>query len=568
MANVLVNNHPSHTTTTTTTTTNNNNNNNFPILNVLNVEIGARVIKNKQGWQENWGRKSNHPPDEGEGTVVGWTDSFSTIFGDPEVGEFSEIVRVKFDNEKHCYNYRIGFANEFWLQLVSGGTIRKKKCFGDDLHNEACTGCFYKSLKIEDMNGQEVNFIATPASEKEMSFEPKLQVFWRLHAGDVESVQKLLSENSSEINIDEGILPYLFQSKDSKTLRWPYFEFDGVYGDTLLSLATRYCHVEMISMLLSNGASKQVKNKDGETVVDIATKIIADSSCICVKLFSSEHFTAIFCKLFQLERGGDGKKSIQNAICDNKNQLLCHPAFDVSTCYVDNKSVNRKISWILINGHSDKEQIEYCQSMMDAWESVLRKRGDHIAEILTCPTKANLSLSLTQHFKTYANTPTGIFVIAHGGSKEGEWVSFNPDNENESFSWKDIVSAGALEYPSQLVLVADTCYSARLGKIAFEDLLEKQMENKMVNLPSFCMLSASDLPEKNFSISFALNQFQKHRMLSKETCDRFISNNCFIAIAENIVCIETNDFNPYLYLFVPLSVLLQMSENAQPIFTL
>ena len=98
---------------------------------------------------------------------------------------------------------------------------------------------------------------------------------------------------------------------------------------------------------------------------------------------------------------------------------------------------------------------------------------------------------MTQHFKTYANTPTGIFVIAHGGSKEGEWVSFNPDNENESFSWKDIVSAGALEYPSQLVLVADTCYSARLGKIAFEDLLEKQMENKMAHLPSFCMLSAS-----------------------------------------------------------------------------
>ena len=56
--------------------------------------------------------------------------------------------------------------------------------------------------------------------------------------------------------------------------------------------------------------------------------------------------------------------------------------------------LNRKISWILINGHSDKEQIEYCQSMMDAWESVLIKRGDHIAEILTCPTKANLSLSL------------------------------------------------------------------------------------------------------------------------------------------------------------------------------
>ena len=91
---------------------------------------------------ETWleGKKS---PEESQGTVVGWTDEFSTIHGDPNVGEFPEIVRVQFPGIPGPKNYRMGFADEHWLVLVSGGTHREKKIFGKDLENSSCMGQFF-----------------------------------------------------------------------------------------------------------------------------------------------------------------------------------------------------------------------------------------------------------------------------------------------------------------------------------------------------------------------------------------------------------------------------------------
>ena len=530
----------------------------FPLLTELNVQVGCRVRKNHESWNcEQWGALPNHPPDTDSGTVLGWTDSDSQVFGDPAVGGFPEIVRVKFDQSGSARNYRMGFADEYWLRLLSGGVQRKKKRFCDDLRKLGQTGCFRRTWETEDMQGQVTKFIPQPASTKEHSFKPSLRVFWRLHAGDVRGVRELLKTGT--VDIDEGIQPCEFPP-DETMLPWPYSVFDGAYGDTLLSLATRYCHFEMISMLLENGANGNAQNEDGESAVDIAKNIIADASCIRVRPFSSDDIS-------QLPRFFHINTTVLPNAEDTNRQLLCCPQFDVSTCNLD-KCGSTAINWILINGHSDQDQMTYCTSMINEWKSVLTKRGDTLDKIITCPTKAELNVALQLHFTKFANLPTGIFVIAHGGDKEGEWVSFNPADENETFAWKDIVSTGALHHPSQLIIVADTCYSARLGKVAFQDLRRRQADDKAIKLPSFCMLSASDLPEKNFSVSFALKQFERHRMLSKQTCDLFVRNESSIEIVENIPFPETDDFNPYLFLFVPYTAILKAFSLKQPIFAL
>ena len=57
-------------------------------------------------------------------------------------------------------------------------------------------------------------------------------------------------------------------------------------------------------------------------------------------------------------------------------------------------------------------------------------------------------------------------------------------------------------------------------------------------------------------------------MLSKQTCDLFVRNESSIEIVENIPFPETDDFNPYLFLFVPYTAILKAFSLKQPIFAL
>merc|ERR1711968_426344 len=89
------------------------------------------------------------------------------------------------------------------------------------------------------------------------------------------------------------------------------------------------------------------------------------------------------------------------------------------------------------------------------------------------------------------------------------------------------------------------------------------------SLPSLCILSASDQPEKNFSAMFALGQLENHRILSRHTCDLFIEEKTAVALVENIPFDNSNDFNPYLYIYVPIKALEQcVKQRSQPIFLL
>ena len=533
---------------------NGQNGNDLPLLTVLNVDIGCVVRKNIEGWKPGW--RAKNLPKESQGTVVGWTDEFSTIHGDPDVGGFPEIVRIQFPGIAGPKNYRMGFADEHWLVLVSGGTHREKKIFGKDLENLSCKGHFFRTNRWEDCDGQETCFVPPKEKKAEKKHHASKRIFWRVHSGDVTRVHDLLVH----VDINTGIQPYLFPSKDS-SLPWPYQTFDGKYGDTVLTLAIRYCHIDMIEMLLQAGADKYKKNEDGESAYDVAKKLIEDPGKIARRPFSN------VCQMQRLKALLGVQKSSPLA-SGQESHLLCRPAYDVYTCNLSGTELKTSISWIIINGHSDKDQVDYCNSMTKQWEKLLNSRGDSVETILLCPTKNEMKTVMEQHFVKNTGKPTGIFVIAHGGEDDGRWVSFNPKNDEETFSWDDIVACGALKFPSQIFMVADTCYSARLGKIAFIDFQRRGDEGKE-SLPSFCFLGASDLPEKNFSTMFALDQFKSYRVLSRQTCKIFIENESPIILAENIRYPMSDDFNPYMFLYVPLSTLKHCAtKSLQPIFSL
>ena len=524
----------------------------LPLLTVLNVDIGCIVRKNIEGWKSDWNAKNL--PKESQGTVVGWTDEFSTINGDPNVGGFPEIVRVQFPGISGPKNYRMGFAGEHWLVLVSGGTHREKSFFGKDLENSSCMGQFFRTNKWEDCNGRNVCFVPAKEKQAEKKYHASKRIFWRVHSGDVTQVRDLLPH----VDIDAGIQPYVFPSKDS-SLPWPYQSFDGKYGDTALILATRYCHVDMVEMLLESGADKHKENEDGESAYDVAIQLLEDQDKIALRPFSN------VCQLQRLKTLLGVQVSLASR---NNNNLLCRPAYDVYTCNIAGVGLNTSISWIIINGHSDKNQIDYCNSMTEQWEKLLTNRGDSVDTIALCPTKCELESIMEEHFVKNTGKPTGIFVIAHGGEDDGRWVSFNPKNDEETFSWDDIVACGALKFPSQLFMVADTCYSARLGKKAFVDFQRRGDKNEE-SLPSFCFLGASDLPEKNFSTMFALDQLKSYRALSRRTCEVFIENKSPIILAKNIAYPMSDDFNPYMFLYVPYSTLKHcVTKSLQPIFSL
>ena len=231
-------------------------------------------------------------------------------------------------------------------------------------------------------------------------------------------------------------------------------------------------------------------------------------------------------------------------------------ACELSTC-VDASGTG--IKWLIVNGHSDPEQVEYCENMVNQWQSTLSHRGDTVVNQLSCPTKSEFSSALRSLFEAGAGAACGLFVICHGGPEAGQWVSFNQADEDEEFGWSDIEAAGLYELPAQLFVVADSCYAAKMGKTGFAALSNRHASGQHV--PVCSMLMASEKPEKNFSCVFALEAMQSRRKLSRATCERVAAEapslladtepTIALEIVEDII-VDTKDFDPFFFFYAPV----------------
>ena len=82
-----------------------------------NVYVGAAVRRNSK-WDESWGCTELHPPFASAGMVIGFTKDDCTNVGDIDE-EFESLARVQWDGSDPASTsqaYRIGFADEFWLE--------------------------------------------------------------------------------------------------------------------------------------------------------------------------------------------------------------------------------------------------------------------------------------------------------------------------------------------------------------------------------------------------------------------------------------------------------------------
>jgi len=93
----------------------------LPRLCPMNAAIGAVVMRNPD-WDAAWGDENIHPPKLGSGTVVGFTDFQRRVKGDIDSGgEYGALASVLWEGDPEPLEYRIGFADEYWLSLLSDG---------------------------------------------------------------------------------------------------------------------------------------------------------------------------------------------------------------------------------------------------------------------------------------------------------------------------------------------------------------------------------------------------------------------------------------------------------------
>jgi len=515
----------------------------------LNADIGA-IVRRNQTWDPEWGTDEIHPPQSGTGVVVGFTTRDCEVHGDID-GEWGQLARVQWEGAPGWNDYRIGFAEEFWLEVVSGGANRLAPIEYGGLFDGVPTGFPVCRLRrVEDESGQTVAYCPPTPSAAELAAEATLQLFWRVHAGDVEAVRRILADNPDLINA--RCLPYEFPCDEE--FPWPYTHYDGVYNDTAAMLACRYCHSPMLQLLLELGTDIALTNDDGGTCATIATD---GSKLVDGTPFSDEGGSAQVMCLLGLT--GDPPVVPRHLGGAAVSQWKCiRGSFcELTTCVA---SGGEGMKWLLVNGHSDPEQVDYCESMVKAWRQALTQRGDTVAAELFCPTKALFSETLQSLFLESGGGACGLFVICHGGEKAGEWVSFNPADTEESFGWEDIEAAGLYDKataPSQFFVVGDSCYSAKMGKKGFVALRERHHCGE--NVPICSMLMASDKPEKNFSCMFALEAMAVRRKLSRATCAKVkteaqLQENSAGAIALEImddISVDTDDHDPFFFFYAP-----------------
>ena len=240
----------------------------------LNVAVGT-VVRRNTSWDPEWGDESIHPPHDTAGVVLGYTNRSCESTGDYPTPDFANIARVQWEGSDVPSDVRIGFADEFWLEVTSGAVHRDPPpkpiefdglfdCRGGDLGFPMC-----RLWGREDATGQCPVYQPSVPTAAELGAEAKLQLFWRVRAGDVGAVRQILTENHDLVNAQ--IQPCEFPDDDPQ-FPWPYIEFDGKYDDTPAMLACRYCHTSMLQLLLDMGADMSLVNDAGDTCAAIATE--------------------------------------------------------------------------------------------------------------------------------------------------------------------------------------------------------------------------------------------------------------------------------------------------------
>jgi hypothetical protein len=596
----------------------------------LNVQVGTKVRRNPCWDDEAWGHMDIHPPTDTTGTIVGWTDEWADPHGDID-GGWDALCRVRWDAaaaDASLSQYRMGFCGEYWLEIVSGGldpprAPKPPKPEAEDTYEglfaaagEPTCGGAHRIRRLrhrEDAEGRTVVFAPSPPTALELTQKDDLQLFWRVHAGDVEGARAVLARTPSVV--EKEIAPYEFPAK-GRLAAWPYQNFDGEYGDTALALATRYRHTAMVELLVSVADGRgQAKAADGGGDTRVSTKdkrveaclIAQDSESAVVREFSDCTLGATEAAL----RGGgngcttaggeaDGKEGVEDAVSEAVGTVGLFVASSMvrgcgvaglGTCIdppappggsvkagvcgvgegkeggggaraVGAAAVGAAaesgaavgIRWLVFNGHSDANQVEYCRSMVERWQTTLIERGDEVLSCLECPTRMELDGALANHFRVCRETPgggaCGVFAIVHGDPDEGAWCGIPVEGGGDgseagsSLGWGDLEELGALNLGKggQLFIVSDSCYSAKMGKKAFASVRRRHLEgvqggvreggegeegepgeqgqgghgrgNVAAPPPVLGFLAASLLPEKNFSGQFALEAMATRRKLS------------------------------------------------------
>ena len=585
----------------------------------LNVQVGTKVRRNPCWDDEAWGLSDIHPPTDTTGTIVGWTDEYADPHGDID-GGWDALCRVQWDAaaaDSTLSQYRMGFCGEYWLEVVSGGVVpprapKPPKPEAEDTYDglfaaaagEPTCGGAHRIRRLrhrEDAEGRTVVFVPSPPTALELTQKDDLQLFWRVHAGDVEGARTVLARTPSLVA--KEIAPYEFPAK-GRLAAWPYQNFDGEYGDTALVLATRYRHTAMVELLVSVADGRgQAKAADGGGGACVSTKDKRVEAC----LIAQDSESAVVCEFSDCTlgateaalRGGkgcttadgeaDGKEDVADAVseavgmvglfvassmvrgCGVAGLETCiDPPGDsvkVGGCGVDEGKEGGEgtsavgaaaesgaavgIRWLVFNGHSDANQVEYCQAMVEQWQTTLIQRGDEVLSCLECPTRGELDDALANHFRVCRETPgggaCGVFAIVHGDPDEGAWCGIPVEGGGDgsevgsSLGWGDLEELGALDLGKggQLFIVSDSCYSAKMGKKAFASVRRRHLEgvqggvqgegggegeegkqgghghgNVAAPPPVLGFLAASLLPEKNFSGQFALEAMATRRKLS------------------------------------------------------
>eukprot|EP00939_MAST-03C_sp_MAST-3C-sp1_P003820 g3820.t1 len=545
------------------------------VLSEYNVAIGAIVRRSPTfTFVEGDGV---YPPKDVLGEVTGWTDGKKGQHGDCHQN-YPLLVDVKWNDETPRGCYRMGFAGEFWCYLVSGGTSRPKPKPQMDIFDEACTEnrgtCLVtRRFEAEDNKGRVVAFVPTRATSEETALSLDKQIFLRVRQGDVAAVRKIL-ENSPKAIVDSTLVPYTFPNHDA----WPYSSLDGCeYGDTPSMIATRFCHSEMLQLCLRSGCSvDEVTNKKGDTLANVARLVLQNTSARSIQPFSD---TCGADRIATLLKISDVRAVPPKSLIEGR--LIRRPRIECRTCF--GTGDDESIRWLLVNGHSDKDQIEYCGAMMKRWDTVLSDRGDSVVARLNCPSKHSFTDELRKLFAASRGGVCGLFVICHGG-EDGSWVSFNPADELETFESNDLFKAGLCDSggPRQLVVVADSCYSALLGKSLYRSLYTRtnQAANGTEKIPSLLFLAASDKPEKNFSVRFALDMMRSRRKLDASTRAALAGSGTngsgadktkamtALEIVEDVRFEGSDDFDPWLFLFVPVENAKTAEEMGHEIYAI
>uniref|UniRef100_A0A0G4H1S4 Uncharacterized protein n=1 Tax=Chromera velia CCMP2878 TaxID=1169474 RepID=A0A0G4H1S4_9ALVE len=416
-----------------------------------------------------------------------------------------------------------------------------------------------------------------PPSPEENDLPLKLQLFYRVRAGDASAVAEVLESGELEMsNVTAGIKPHQFPSEypgNFPYLAWPYCSFPSEgFGDTILTIAVKHQDLGMVKAIKKAvdpsvfSALCKAKNEAGVSAQDVASNKegyedpwtelfdpvgssltdLRSGSVSRLRLKPAEASSLI---AREVGCGGEGcnpagwgvpldPEFVENLVKVTdvetggmfpfaKIENIYPPSFfrdtplRLESFFVPPPERKPKTIWVLINGHSDPEQVEYCQAMVEEWGDKLESRGDKVLDSLNCPSKVEIKRTLSKLITAAAadRSDIGIFGVCHGSEVTGAWVEFDPEQKEVEFGACDFVESGlfspsgGVSSAQQLFFVFDSCFSALMGT----ELVRLAGKQRCVS--PVCIVAASDEAERNFSVGFGTQALARHRALTTESVE-------------------------------------------------